>query len=561
VKGTLLAGAALLGALITVAHAQPSDPRKRDGGYIGKEIPVLEIDECPARDDMTPEEVQRVGYEHFSRGEILYAQGDYGGAVKELVAAYCIQPFYSMLKDIGQAYERELDYEKAIAYFEKFVLSVPPDAKPMRPCDPPPAVERENVLARIQVLQKLRAKVRVNTDPDQAKITLIDYQGVIAARGKTGDELAILAGHYDVLVEHEGFVSTQSQIDVEIGKPYTIFTKLEPEKGGLRVRIVPADARLFLQYPSGDKLQVGTGAYEARLPGGRYRISGEASGRLTIGKDIDVLPGSDIPVSLDLPPEPQFGRRQLIVYTTLAGGFAGGSIAGASENATAVATGVLAGAGTGFFGAYYAVPHDIPLGTSSLTITSSLIGGTVVGGAAILATDKANVYFPGIGIGMIVGGGVGYYTGKRLHISPGDAAVINSGALWGTTTGLLFSGSFDANRVIGAGLALSGLGMGTLGGVLMTRYFDVSRGRAALIDVGGIVGVFIGLGIEGVVSSRQNAESNTERQTNYVLGGMATGLIVSGILTRNLDAPKIAITPSVARTQSGSTTIGVGGSF
>jgi hypothetical protein len=103
--------------------------------------------------------------------------------------------------------------------------------------------------------------------------------------------------------------------------------------------------------------------------------------------------------------------------------------------------------------------------------------------------------------------------------------------------------------------------MGTLGGVLMTRYFDVSRGRAALIDVGGIVGVFIGLGIEGVVSSRQNAESNTERQTNYVLGGMATGLIVSGILTRNLDAPKIAITPSVARTQSGSTTIGVGGSF
>lgn len=548
-------------ALTGVASAQPSDPRKRDGGYIGKEIPVLEIDECPARDAMTPDEVKRVGGEHFERGKVLYEQGDYSGAVKELVAAYCILPYFSMLKDIGLAYERDLNYERAIAYYEKFVLSVPADAKAMRPCDPTPQADRENVLARIAVLQKLRAKVRVNTDPDQAKITLIDYQGVVAARGKTGDELAVLAGHYDVLVEHEGFVSTQSQIDVEIGKPYTIFTKLEPEKGGLRVRIVPADARLFLQYPSGDKLQVGTGAYEARLPGGRYRISGEASGRLTIGKDIEVLPGSDIPVSLDLPPEPQFGRRQLIVYTTLAGGFAGGSIAGASENATAVATGVLAGAGTGFFGAYYAVPHNIPLGTSSLTITSSLIGGTLVGGGAILATDKANVYFPGIGIGMIVGGGVGYYTGERLHISPGDAAVINSGALWGTTTGLLFSGSFDANRVIGAGLALSGLGMGTLGGVLMTRYFDISRGRAALIDVGGIVGVFIGLGIEGVVSSRQNAESSTERQTNYVLGGMATGLIVSGILTRNLDAPKIAITPSVARTQSGSTTIGVGGSF
>lgn len=548
-------------ALTGVASAQPSDPRKRDGGYIGKEIPVLEIDECPAHEPMTQDEIKRVGGEHFDRGNVLYDQGDYSGAVKELVAAYCILPYFSMLKDIGQAYERELDYAKALAYYEKFVLSVPPDAKKLRPCDHTPQEDREIILDRIAVLQKLRAKVRVNTDPDAAKITLIDYQGVIAARGKTGDELAVLAGHYDVLVEHEGFVSTQTQIDVEIGKPYTIFTKLEPEKGGLRVRIVPADARLFLQYPSGDKLQVGTGSYEARLPGGRYRISGEASGRLTIGRDVDVLPGNDIPVNLDLPPEPQFGRRQLIVYSTLAGSFAGGSIAGASSNPTAIATGIMAGAGAGFFGSYYAVPRDIPLGTSSLAITSSLIGGTLVGGGALLATDKPNIYFPGMGIGLLVGGSVGHYTGQRLHISPGDAAVINSGALWGTTAGLLFAGSFDADRVTGAGLTLSGLGMGTLGGVLMTRYFDISRGRAALIDVGGIVGVFIGLGIEGVVSSQQGNESSTEKQTNFVLGGMTTGLLVAGILTRNMDAPKITITPSVSRTSSGSTTIGVGGSF
>lgn len=550
-------------AASTVAHAQPEDPRKRDAGYIGKEIPVLEIDECPARAAMTPQEVQRIGGEHFERGEVLYVQGDYSGAVKELVAAYCILPYYSILKDIGQAYERELDYEKAIAYFEKFVLSVPADAKPRRACDPPPQVERENVLARISVLQKLRAKVRVNTDPDRAKITLVDYQGVVAARGTSGDELAVLAGRYDVVVEHEGFLSQQSQIAVDIGKPYTIFTKLEPQKGGLRVRVVPADARLFLQYPSGDNVQVGTGEYEARLPGGRYRISGEASGRLTVGRDVEVLPGRDVPVNLDLPPEPKFGRRQLIVYTTLAGAFAGGSIAGASENGGVIASGVAAGAGAGFFGSYYGVQRDISLGTSSLTITSSLIGGTLVGTATLLATDKPNVFFPAFGVGLIVGGGVGYYAGERFEINPGDAAVINSGALWGTTTGLLFSGSFDADRITGAGLVLSGLGMGTIGGVLMTRYFDVSRARAALIDVGGLVGVFIGLGIEGVVASRQNPDGavSTESQTNFTLGGMAAGLLVAGVLTRNMDAPKLAVSPTVTRTQSGSTMIGLGGSF
>jgi hypothetical protein len=549
---------------VPVAPGKRVDVRGEDRGFIGG-TQILEIDQCAGHDQMTPDELRRYAAEHFDRGETLYVQGDYHGAVQELVSAYCFAPYYAVLKDIGQAYERELEYEKAIAYFEKYVLAVPPDAQRMGQCGNDPQVDKENVAARIKVLRNLRAKIRVNTDPGKSKITLLDYQGTVAARGSAGDELAVVGGHYTVVVNHEGFKEFTQDIDVEIGKPYTIFSKLEALKGKLRVRVVPTDARLFLQYPNGDKLQVGnvgTGAFESELPGGKYRLYAEANGRVTVSRDLEVLADKDTPISLDLPPVPQFGRRQLIAYATVAGSVAGGTIAGASENPGIILSGVGAGLAGGFYAAYYATPHDIPLGTSSLTITSSLVGGMLSLNTATLLTDDANVRLPAFGTGLIVGAGVGYYAGSRTHITPGDAAVINSGAIWGTATGTLFAVSFEADNKTSSGLVLSGLGMGTLGGVLVTRYFHVSRARAALIDVGGIIGTLVGYGTHGVVSDQTSAAgSSAASQANYTIGGMISGLLVAGVLTRNMDAPKLAVTPTLSKTQAGTTTIGISGDW
>lgn len=546
------------------AHAQPADPRQRDAGYIGKDIPLLEIDDCPPPPSVSPEQLRKIGFEHFDRGEVLYVQGDYKGAVKELVAAYCIVPFYRLLKDIGQAYERELDYERAIAYLERYVMAVPKDAKPDDACAPDPQVDRTNVIARINVLQNLRAKILINTDPPDARITLSNDAG-IAGRGASGQVLEVLGGRYQLQIERDGYHAYTQEIRAEIGKPYTIFTKLEPVKKKLFVRVVPADARLFL-----DKRQVGTGAFETELPGGRYTLSAEAPGRLTVSREIEVVPTDDAHVSFELPAQPQFGRRQFLAYATVAGGAAGGLLAGATANPGIVLAGVGTGAAAGFFGSYFGSGKEIPLGTSSLTITASLIGGTAAGGTSLLVTDDPQRYAPAIGGGLLVGGAIGYYAGRKLRIKPGDAAVINSGALWGTVSGTLFQGSFNADRKIGAGLVLSGLAMGTVGGVLLTNYFDVSRGRAALIDVGGVVGVFVGIAVESVVTSAQEengstATTDTGRTTNYVLGGMAAGLVLSGILTRNMDAPKLSVSPVVSKTTSSAgvstTTFGLGGEF
>jgi tetratricopeptide (TPR) repeat protein len=518
----------------------------------------LEIDDCPPPPQVDPTRLQQVGFEHFQRGEVLYVQGDYKGAVKELVAAYCIRPFYTILKDIGQAYERELDYERAIAYLERYIDDVPKDAQKAGQCAPDPQEDRLNVIARVKSLRALRAKILINTDPSDATITLSNDSG-IKGRGVSGEPLEVLGGTYKLEIARKGFHSHTQEVHAEIGKPYTFFTKLEPRRGVLRLRSVPANARLFL-----DQKQVGTGAFEIELPGGRYTISAEASDHLTVAQDVELLADRDTPITLELPPQPQTGRRQFIAYAGIAGGLAGGTLAGASSEPAAVAIGAGVGLTAGFFGSYFITPRDIPLGTSSLTITSSMVGGVLGGATTLLITDDANRIAPAIGSGLVLGGMAGYYIGNRTNITPGDAAVINSGALWGTVVGTLFSGSFEASSQISAGLVLSGLGMGTLAGVLATRYFDVSRTRAALIDLGGVVGVFVGAAVQNVVVQAGSSDAQTEQTANYTLGGLASGLILAGVLTRNLDTPKLTVTPVVSKAQSGgttSTTLGLTGTF
>jgi hypothetical protein len=97
------------------------------------------------------------------------------------------------------------------------------------------------------------------------------------------------------------------------------------------------------------------------------------------------------------------------------------------------------------------------------------------------------------------------------------------------------------------------------------RNAGTCRTRAALIDLGGLVGVFVGIAIENVVAqAADGTTTDAERTANYSLGGLATGLILAGIITRNVDAPKLSVSPVVSRAQSGgqtTTTFGLGGVF
>ena len=544
------------------AHAQP-ETRVRDAGYIGQDVLVLEVDDCKPLPPMADAKLRQIASEHYQRGEVLYAPGDYPGAVTELVDAYCTDPYYEVLKDIGQAYERELDYAKAIAYLERYVRAVPPDAKRAGACEPDPQDEKVNVLARITVLAKLPATIRVDTDPPDARITLANAAGVAKNRELAGKEMEVRGGTYEMTIERPGFRTRTLEITADIGKPYTYFEKLEPVEGRLHVRVVPPDTRLYL-----DKKPMGTGAFDAELPGGRYRLHAEADDRVTVDRDIDVLPDRDTQLAFELPPRPEYGRKQLLGYGTFAAGAASALLAGAQTDPyydLLAAGGGLIG---GFVGIYYGTPGDLPLGTSSLTITASLAGGVAGGGLVALVTDNfdPSIAAPAVGGGLAIGAAIGYYAGRRTDPSAGDAAIINSGALWGTVSSALLSLSFNGSSQISGGVVLAGLGTGTIGGVLLQRYFTVSRGHAALIDASGIVGIVGGLATLSLFTRANGGNvNNDERTSNFALGGLAAGLIVGGVLTRNLDEPKLAVTPVMGRAQTAgggtTTTLGLAGAF
>jgi hypothetical protein len=559
---------ALVAATAGHAAAQSAEPAPAapDAGYIGREVTALEIDDCTPT-ELTKSQAVKQASEHYERGETLYAQGDYEGAVLELVYGYCLAPtYYSLLKDIGQAYERNLDYEKAIGYLERYVKEVPANARPA-PDVPDPQLDKLIVARRVEVLKKLKAKLYVESSPAGARITIANDAGV-AARARSGETIEVLGGHYDMTIELDGFEPYHQALDVKIGKPYTYFVPLVARKGRLSMQVLPPDARIFI----GDRL-VGIGHIDVVLAGDTYVVTSEAPDRITDRRHIVVLADQVKRVQIELPSQPQIGRRQLIAFSTATGAGATALLLYAFQNTGLAGVGSLAGGAAGFAGSEFLLPGDLPLGTSNLTVTGTIGGGILGAGVGLLFTQRVEVIEPVIGAALVLGGGFGYLMGASTQITPGDAALINSGLVWGSVSGGLFALSFDPGHRVAGGLILSGLGMGTIGGVLLQHAYGITRTHAALIDVGGLVGIIGGLAAESLAYPSQTTRDSTatvdartqEHLANFALGGMAIGLLAAGVLTRNLDAPSIGVTPSITRAiagdGSGATIYGITGAW
>ncbi len=539
----------------------PAERRRPESGYIGKEIPQLEIENCRRLPEgMSPTQITKLGEERYLRGETLYIQGDYPGAILEFIGSYCLVGYYTILKDIGQAFERDLQYEKAVAYLEKYVTAIKPEYKRVSTCAPDPQADKENVRRRVEVLLRLKARVLVETNPPDATVTIENDSGV-AARGSTGAKLEVPGASYELVIERPGYVTRRDRVQLQMGQPYTYFYTLEPLKGRLSVSVTPADARVFL-----DDRFVGIGRVEEAVKSDTYALLVEAPGRVPVRRSVAVIAGEINRVQIEMQPKPQFGRRQLTVAATIVGGMSGGLLLSAFNTGSASFAGTVGGAAAGIAGSFLLLPEQVPLGASNLAITSSLVGGIAGGSLALLGTDDEGVVAPLVGAGLLLGATTGYLVGMRTKTSPGDAALINTSATWGTTAGVLFAVSFDPPRNVAAGLVLSGLGMGTVGGVLLSGYFNVSRTRAALIDLGGVLGIVGGVAAQSIVyPSTDSAARKQEHAANFALGGLAVGLVGAGILTRNLDAPKIPVAPTLGATTDASgvsvPTYGLGGSW
>ena len=118
----------------------------------------------------------------------------------------------------------------------------------------------------------------------------------------------------------------------------------------------------------------------------------------------------------------------------------------------------------------------------------------------------------------------GFLVARKLDISAGDSAIINSGGLWGTATGALMAQAIfrtPSSSQLGW-FILGGTSVGVLTGSLLSWKLELSRGHVGLIDVGGLAGTGLGFALGYVigVDSGQN-EDNIQVGARYALGGMA----------------------------------------
>jgi len=539
---------------------------EEDGDRLGFEARLAretaEVESCQLDQGLAEEERLRRASEHFNRGRELYEQGNYGEAIREFAGAYCHEPHPAALKNIAQAFERQVEYEKAVAYLKRYILELPiSDTQ-----------ERERTSFRVRVLEGLPARIRVASLPEGASVTLSNDAGPVAtARANDDAPLLVRSGEYTMRVEKSGYEPVEQRVTTEIGQPYSFYFRLERKTGTVRVSTNPPDARIFV-----DQKLVGLGTFTAPLPIGSYEIMVEKGNRPPVQSTFEVSAERATNLNISLPAVPRSGRREMLVASTLFGGFlAGGAFASVFDTDSPVAgLGALTGFGVGFLGAYFGVPDDIRVGRTSTMIGAGMWAATEATLITLLAScDERSTLDGGttedcaddrvfFGVGTLAGvGGVlaAALLPERFEPSAGDAALMNSGAIWGLASGALLWSTFDEERKARDPLLLAGLNLGLVAGGVLASQVEISRRRVALIDLGGLAGL-----LTGVATAELSSEADTgvDRADHFALVGMAAGLIVSSVLTRNLDGPSLGngLKAQVApvRDSSGSTAMTVG---
>lgn len=501
----------------------------------GEAVP-LRVDQCAepkdSSDASSAEELQlrrtEQAGESYDRGLVLYEEGDYRAAVDAFVASYCRKAHPSAFYNIAQSYERLLNFELSIRYFERYVAEADPKSS-----------NRKKAELRADVLRKLPAQLRVATMPEGAAITIRSASGV-SARGtaNASDPIEVTQGRYTMHIELPGAQSVSRDLVVKPGQPYSYYVRLEAETAALSITAFPANGRIFL----GDRL-VGVGSYSEALAVGNYQITVEAPGRIASKQMVRINADQPISMSIVLERKKNAGRTTLIAGSTIGLGI-GGALAFSkvfNQDAGLTLAASVATTGLGFGGAYFGIPETLTLGDAWFVLGASAVGlieGAFAG--SFFACDRSqettqfndcsSAAVTGAALaGSVAGAIAATLTYQRLELSTADMAVLGSGAFWGLGAGTLFFAVFDSDARIRDPILLAGINLGLISAAGLIANSRVSLRRIAIIDLAGVGGV-----LAGVSSGQAFGADNGPIRHLAILGGL-TGLIVGTFLTRYMD--------------------------
>jgi hypothetical protein len=463
---------------------------------------------------------------HYQAAQHHYDEGRYDEAITEFEAAYRLKPHPNVLYNIAQAHERLLDYNQSVKYFERYLAEAPPDAE-----------FRTAVSNRLRILRGLPARISFTTIPEHVHVTVV---GTKSFAGDTPTLFSVPAGDYVVRLEQPGWETEEHALRADIGQPYFYQYRLQRSTSPVSIFTRPRGARVFI-----DNRLVGETPFAEPIEVGHHKLLLEHPDYPWHREEIEVRPNVPLKREVKLTRPVRSGRTELVLASMIYGGAAGAALVATLYNDQKklytdtglglTLLGSAAGTTLGLLGAFLPTRDGIKVGHSSLIIGGGA-WGTAIGAALALGLKLDEQYVLPL---SLLGGGLGVTTGILVSrwddTSAGDAAIVNSGGLWGMATGAcLAQAIFDEPKGEQFGwFILGGTALGVAAGTLVAWKLELSRGHVALVDVGGLAGTGLGFALGYVIGATSEKNNGIQSGSRYALGGMALGLLTASILARN----------------------------
>ncbi|NOJ79967.1 hypothetical protein HNV28_16735 [Myxococcus xanthus] len=259
-------------------------------------------------------------------------------------------------------------------------------------------------------------------------------------------------------------------------------------------------------------------------------------------------------------PRSNAARASLVVVQTLHGVAQGVLLCAIGDcSGQGYAAVSLLGAGAGAASSLLLTRGGVTDGQAAV-INSGTVWGFWFGVATLLAFDLDGDHALGA---AILGGagftGVGVLLAHLVNPTSGQVSLANSGGLWAGAVTALFlatSDNYDTKGFFAAELGATAAGI--LSMAILSKYVPVSRGRMLIIDAGGILGGLVGASAVYLTAGNDAGDAILVGSGVGVLGGLA----LTTYLTRDfdaLDAPQVTLAPLT--TPRGGTGVSMVGRF
>ncbi len=230
-------------------------------------------------------------------------------------------------------------------------------------------------------------------------------------------------------------------------------------------------------------------------------------------------------------------RAELIAAQTIHGAVLGLEVCAALEcNDERAVVGLIMLGALGGLGITWGLSDGGVTPGHSVAINSGTVWGGVNANILLSLSDSFDPNTAALGLmgGQLLGLGLGHLYYKGASPSAGQVSLANTGGIWSLVGFNLLNGALDLQldsdqHSIGSLIAMNG---GLIAGGVLAHHFPMSRGRALLLDTGGLAGLLTGMGLYVLVTN----DGGEQGFYTSALLGTALGIGTSAYLTRGWDA-------------------------